>query len=158
MCEYVYVGAYIFIYTWICTYMYTYVCMCICVLAKNMSNHSNSKHKQIKISFNTHQLDLMPHMFTHIKEELPVKFEKKNTKQSMIQKRPLVKHKTNTHTDAHTRTHNYKHIKYQRRVKKTKVNILQEGVTKTLIKPNSTRQESFILETGVSPSFIEYPI
>ena len=70
----------------------------------------------------------------------------------MINKKPFVKPKTDTHT------HNYKHIKYQRRVKKIKVNILQEGGTKTLIKTNSTRQESFILETGVSSSLIVYPI
>ena len=54
--------------------------------------------------------------------------------------------------------HNYKHIKYQRRVKQTKVNILQERGTKTLIKTNLTRQDSFILETGVSSSLIGYPI
>ena len=52
----------------------------------------------------------------------------------------------------------FKHIKYQRRVKQTKVNILQERRTKILIKINLTRQETFILETGESSSLIEYPI
>ena len=39
----------------------------------------------------------------------------------------------NTHTHTHTHTLNYKHIKYQRRVKQTKVNTPQERETTTPI-------------------------
>ena len=46
------------------------------------------------------------------------------------QKKPLVKPQT---TPTPTHTHNYKHIKYQRRVKQTKVNTLQERGKRTPI-------------------------
>ena len=47
-------------------------------------------------------------------------------------KKLLVKPK-NMPTHTHTHTHNYKHIKYQRQVKQTKVNTLQERGTTTPI-------------------------
>ena len=40
---------------------------------------------------------------------------------------------SNANTHTHTHTHDYKHIKYQRQVKQTKVNTLQERGTTTPI-------------------------
>ena len=40
---------------------------------------------------------------------------------------------TQNHSNFNTQTHNYKHIKYQRRVKQTKINTLQERGTTTPI-------------------------
>ena len=78
----------------------------------------------------------------------------------MIQKKGVRENQNHsnqhTHTQTHTHTHNYKHIK--RKIKKAKVNTLQEKGTKTLIKINPTKPDLFILETGESSSLIEYPI
>ena len=83
------------------------------------------------------------------KERIRINFE--------IKKKLLVKPKT-TPTPIHTHTHNYKHIKYQRWIKQTKENTLQERGRTTPIQTSLTNQRSFKLETRVSSSLIEYPI
>ena len=87
---------------WVCIYicMYIYMNVYMCV-RKNISNHSNYKHWQIQILFNTHLLDLMPNIFTHKMEMQSVNF--KTTKQSMIHKKAVGETKTNTHTYTHAR-------------------------------------------------------
>ena len=85
-------------------------------------------------------------MFTK-KERATSKFKNHKT---LHDTKKAVSETQNPKPPQHTHTHNYKHIKYKRRVK--------EKGTKILIKTSTTRQDSFILETGVRSSLIEYPI
>ena len=69
---------------------------------------------------------------------------------------PLLKPKTNTHSHRHT----YTQLQTYQMSKKGKEDQSKHTPgrgNKTLIKTNSIRQESFILETGVNSSLISTP-
>ena len=79
---------------------------------------------------NTHT-HIYTDMCIHIqkkKEELPVNLKPQNSKihtHTPQKKQKKTVSETPNHSNSNTHTNNYKHIKYQRQVKQTKVNTLQ---------------------------------
>ena len=125
---------------------------------KNLKTRART-HARAHTHTHTHTYsDICIHI-QKIEKELPVNLKPQNSPMihTCTQKKLLRKPKT-TPTPTHTHTHNYNHMKYQRQVKQTKVNTVQErGTTPPYI--NQFDQPN-VLYTGNKGEFkfIKYPI